>query len=282
MAMVIGLFTYKSLQTSRTQSVYAVEPCSTPTPTPSPSVSPSPSPTATPTISPSPTPTPTPTTIQNVYLTEFMACPVSGNEWLELYNGNSSAVTVTNWQIIDGAGNKKFINGVIPPNDFLKFEWTGSLLNNTGDSFSVVTNTMQTIGLASYDSCSTGISFVYESGEWMGTLDSPGEETTLSSASLLNSTAAAVLKTSTPTTASDAGQLALIETSKDNTTRITSPPPFALPTLVNTDDNTVPPALTQPQSSSNSWAAISVIIGGLVQLLPSSALLYENTKKYFG
>lgn len=279
MAMVIGLFTYKSLQTSRNQSVYAVEPCSTPTP--SPSVSPSPTPTATPTISPSPTPTPTPVSIQNVYLTEFMACPASGNEWLELYNGNASTVTVTNWQIIDDAGNKKFINGIIPPNDFLKFEWTGSLLNNTGDSFSVVTSTAQTIGSAAYDSCSTGISFVYEEGEWVSALQSPGEETTLSSASLPNSTAAALLKTYTPATASDAGQLALIGTSQENTARITSPPPFALPTLLASNTTAQQPALTAPQSSSNSWPAISVIIGGLVQLLPSSALFYGNTKKYF-
>lgn len=276
MMISIGFFTYKSLQTATNQSVYAVEPCTTPSP------SPSSTPTATPTSTPSPTPTPTATPlVQNVYLTEFMACPASGNEWLELYNSNPTPLTVTNWQIIDETGNKKYLNGTIPANEFLKFEWTGSLLNNTGDSFTVVTNNGQTIGTASYDSCSTGVSFVYESGEWVGALESPNEETTLSAASLPNSTAAALLRTTKTESASNSDMFSGNTPAIAASTIRPSPPPYALPTLTPNEPISNQPALTLPQSDHSFWPAISVIIGGLFQLLPSSVAFYGNTKKYF-
>lgn len=259
----IGMFTFHSLYASKDQSVYAAEPCTTPTPS----------------ASPSPTPTPTATPpVENIFLTEFMACPASGNEWLELYNGTDQPLTVTNWQIVDETGNKKYLNGEIPANDFMQFQWTGSLLNNTGDSFAVVTNTGQTIGTASYNDCTTGVSFVYENGEWVGALDTPGEETTLSQNNLTTSSAAATLflNSDNQVDANTIDQPLSSPILSFNTTsfslpatKIATPTPSTIPNV---------PAESQPYYSS--FPAYSVIIGGLVQLLPSSAMLYGNVKKY--
>lgn len=257
----VTFFTFKSLQSATSQSVYAVEPCTSPTPT----------------ATPTPTPTPTPAPVENVYLTEFMACPASGNEWLELYNGNDSSIEVVNWQIIDETGNKKYLNGTIAAQSFLQLEWSGSLLNNTGDSFTIYTSSGQNIGTASYDNCTTGISFVYESGNWVGAIKSPGQETSFSEASLPSSTTAAMIATTihseVPATTSTEIALTTESAARFNI-------PLTEPLLTTNAPEDQQPTYSLPPPKKRQLPTLSVIIGGLVQLIPSGIKLYGNGKKY--
>ncbi len=138
-------------------------PTASPTPnlTPTPSVSPSPSPLSSPTPSPQPI---------NIQPSEIMACPTDGDtEWLEVYNAASAAVNLENWKIVDSVANTKTINTSIPAESFGIISWSGSLLNNTGDSVSLVTSSSQTLFTIAHGACTSGRSFVFYNNEWQET-----------------------------------------------------------------------------------------------------------------
>ncbi len=100
---------------------------------PTPSPTPTPTPTPTSTITPSPTPTLDPNNISNIYLNELFPSPVSGKEWIELYNDNDHEVVINNWYLDDTKG-KKYINNItIPSKDKIYFEFDSGFLNNTGE-----------------------------------------------------------------------------------------------------------------------------------------------------
>lgn len=249
---------------SGSQATAETLPCTTPTPSGQPS--------ATPSATPSPTATPTPLPTGSVFLTEFMACPTSGNEWLELYNANETTIEVTGWQVIDISNNKKTLTGTIQPRSFTVFEWTGSLLNNTGDSFKVVTTGGQIIGEASYEKCTTGVSFVYEDGEWVGAVASPNQPTTVSENTATTATTSAfVVNSELPTGTISSPQVLAAQTS-------TIPQllfPYQLPKLTHTTPS--PTSITSiSQPKRNTASAISVILGGLLQLAPASYAIYDT------
>ncbi len=168
--------------------------CPTPTPpTTYPSVSgPSPTPGATPLPSPTsqPTPTPSPTShsttipTDSIHITEIMACPTTDQtEWIEFFNTGSS-LTADDWRITDQNGNYRLINGVLPTEGYSYFSWSGSLLNNTGDSFVVTTRTGQVLGSASYPACSVGKSLALDTnGDWIDASPSPGQKNPILSSS---------------------------------------------------------------------------------------------------
>lgn len=243
-------------------------PCTTPTPTPTHP------PSATPTATPSPIPLP----IGTVILTEFMACPTEGNEWIELYNTSSSTIQVTNWQIIDAANNKKTITGTIAPYSFSAFEWSGSLLNNAGDSFKVITSTGQTLAEASYTKCTPGISFVYENGEWTGALPSPNQETEVSENTKPTATTSAYV---TSQSLDDTEQNFLSNLNAENILSDLSslPIPYQMPninTINSLEDNVSTSNITSQQQKSSNTPAIGVILGGMLQLLSGSYVLYDT------
>lgn len=266
MSTVLLYLSIQELRVALSGSQAAAEtlPCTTATPTPSPQ------PSATPSATPTPTPAATPLPSDTIFLTEFMACPASSNEWLELYNASGSTIEVSNWQIIDASNNKKTLTGTIQPRSFTVFEWSGSLLNNTGDSFKVVTGAGQIIAEASYEQCTIGISFVYEDGEWVGAVASPSEATVISENTLHTATASAVVPTIAPTTIISSPQV--LAPSTDTTFPLTFP--YQLPKL--TYANPLPTPQTSfslPQK--NTAPAISVILGGLIQLAPASYAIYD-------
>ncbi|PIR61691.1 MAG: hypothetical protein COY81_02015 [Candidatus Pacebacteria bacterium CG_4_10_14_0_8_um_filter_43_12] len=257
-----------------TPTLAQADPCASPTS----SASASPSPTATPTPTPSPTPFP-----ENAILfTEFMACPASGNEWLELFNTTQNDIQVTNWQVIDQANNKKLITGALPAQSFAVFEWTGSLLNNTGDSFKLQTSTSQVIGQASYSTCDIGVSFVYENGLWIGALESAGEETSVSENTLLEATNSAqtqlaLTNTANSSTSQTLGALTenfLAHPSPTNLYRTPSKLTLAQTTPMPTQPKPNP---DPPSPSPPPFLAIwSAIIGGLLQLAPITISAYDQ------
>lgn len=118
-----------------------------------------------PTESPSPypeipeqliSPTLTPQTYGNVYISEVMIDPETGNnEWVELYNANGFEINLVNWLIDDtensGSTPKKFTL-TIPSNNYSSVDLTGSVFNNGGDSVRLLDFTGKEIDSFQYQS----------------------------------------------------------------------------------------------------------------------------------
>ena len=111
-----------------------IQPTPTDIQTPNLGVSTSPTPTKTqiPTISP------IPQSYDNIYISEVMVNPPSGEkEWLEIYNNNDFPVSLNNWYIDDlenaGSSPKMFFLE-IDAKGFGVTEFTSSIFNNGGDS----------------------------------------------------------------------------------------------------------------------------------------------------
>lgn len=133
-----------------------------------------PNPTANPT--PQPTPAPTPTNIQypisDIYLSEIMACPQSGEtEWIEIYSSNDDEIDLSNWYILDSDEHKKVLDSyLIPHNSYLVVEWSSGFLNNSGDSISLFTPNDTEVFSASFGECvAKGDSFIEQAGSWQET-----------------------------------------------------------------------------------------------------------------
>ncbi len=125
-------------------------------PLPSPSPSPSPTPTTTPPPTPSPTPSPASQNLDSstISLTSYHPCPPSGEkEWLSLNYTGPALHTFNDWIITDESGNTRTLAGTLVPNQKTKLDWSGALLNNSGDSFAVHTAQSELIASAAYQTC---------------------------------------------------------------------------------------------------------------------------------
>lgn len=89
-------------------------------------------------INPSETPNPTPFSYENIYISEVMVNPVSGNkEWVEIYNNNDFPVLLTNWYIDDienGGSSPKTFSLEIPAKNYRSLNLLWSMFNNDNDS----------------------------------------------------------------------------------------------------------------------------------------------------
>ncbi len=105
------------------------------------------SPTLVPSSVPIPTneSTPTPVFIENVFISEVMTYPESGeSEWIELYNKNDFEIHLINWYIDDienGGSTPKIFSLTIPAKGYSVFSLSSSLFNNTGDSVRLLDQT---------------------------------------------------------------------------------------------------------------------------------------------
>jgi uncharacterized protein YdeI (BOF family) len=71
-----------------------------------------------------------------VIINEVVPNPTTGNEWVELYNNNSSSIDISGGTLCDGRSEVCTIatlSGTISENGFLVIEISGSKLNNDGD-----------------------------------------------------------------------------------------------------------------------------------------------------
>ncbi|MCR4326119.1 MAG: lamin tail domain-containing protein [Candidatus Roizmanbacteria bacterium] len=129
----------------------------------------------TPTALPSPTPQATPTasvTISNIHISEIMANPVDGDEWVELYNDNDYPITITKWYIDDSAdagGSPRSITITIPGYGWGSVTFSGSLLNNSGDTVRLLNATKQEIETVTYGDAPEGASYSRYNGNWCHT-----------------------------------------------------------------------------------------------------------------
>lgn len=137
-------------------------------PTSIPSPSPSSSPSPPPSVTPSPYPSP-PTT--EIRLNEIMACPESQFvEWVELARSSDSTLTISNWSLVDLAGNSHFFSIDFNDQNLAVVPLSNAILNNSGDSLFLFDSSSQLLHQARFGSCNPGSSFIYTNGEWLQTL----------------------------------------------------------------------------------------------------------------
>jgi len=101
-------------------------------------------------INPSPTETliltstPIPQSYDNIYISEVMTYPQSGNnEWIELFNNNDYFVSLNNWYIDDienGGSSPKSFSADISAKSYYIFNLSSSMFNNGGDSVRLLDN----------------------------------------------------------------------------------------------------------------------------------------------
>jgi len=125
---------------SPSKNILIVEPSTSPTPTEMPTltITEIPIPTIETLATSTPTPTLTEIVFNNIYLSEVMVNPESGeNEWVEIYNNNDFAATLNNWYVDDienGGSTPKVFNLEISAKGYGIFDLNTSVFNNSGDS----------------------------------------------------------------------------------------------------------------------------------------------------
>jgi hypothetical protein len=268
-------------------------------PSPSPSSSPQHTPSPTPHSSATPQPSPSSTPLPSLLPSEIVACPVSPDtEWLEVFNPAGSALNVTNWKIRDASNTTRMVSAIIPSNGLAVLSWTGSLLNNSGDTLSLETPDGQKLFEVSFDECVTGRSFILHQSNWQETTT-----VTKGSTNLFTDPQGTSTSDLASQTASEAATLTNTNTSTTphfvQSTELTTPlppldqqpqPSIALPdvshfilgsgtqpapsgTVASTDHLTL--HARQPRLS----LVISGILGGLVLSLVGSYYLYVFFEK---
>lgn len=267
------------------------------------SPSPTPSPTPTATATPVPSLPPTPWPLLPLQASEINACPVATtNEWLELYNPDPVPYTLHNWKIRDGSGTSKIISATIPPQGLAVVSWSGSLLNNTGDSLSLETPDGQKLWEVEVGACQTGLTWIWYQGLWQLTsIPTPGVEnqpdpvsSSLSAAPPTTTSSILAAPTVTPSSSSPTLSLSPSATTAALKARVTptssplglwQPPLLVLPRSPQEFTPTPPPisAITSPASSSPyilvRW--ISVILTGTVLIAVSGYQLYGFVQKRY-
>ena len=132
-----------------------------------PTLTPTPAPTPTPT----PTSTPTPKDYSNIFISEFMAYPESGDEWVELYNNNDFEVDLYGWYIDDiaeGGSPPRQISGIISPKSQKQFSLnSNAYLNNGGDDVRLLNANQVEKDKVSFETTSKGKSWSKDkNGKW--------------------------------------------------------------------------------------------------------------------
>lgn len=162
----------------------------TPSPSSSPSSSPGPSPLPTPSPSPSPSSPPSPTPVvfpSEVRWSEIQACPETGEEeWIEIYNPSNENYTFTNWKVRDAAGNSRTINTSFPASTFTVLTWSGSLLNNDGDTILLERSDGQRVIEQTLPSCTRGETFIVINGTITTTTSSTKGSANISSGQVIS------------------------------------------------------------------------------------------------
>lgn len=158
--------------TQTPDSVNILTPLATSTPTPA--ASPTAAPTATGQPTASPTSTPQAVQPTNISLSEVYACQADGTkEWVEVYNGNDSDVTLSNWKLTDDDGNYQSIESLpIAAKGYAAIDishYTRGMLTNDGDILSLIDGAGKTIEKYEYSFCNTQATWARISGDWKET-----------------------------------------------------------------------------------------------------------------
>lgn len=136
-----------------------------------------PAPTPTITNVPTPTTTPTPTLpandYLNIYISEYMPYPESGNdEWVELYNDNDFEVNLNGWYLDDiendGSPPKKINEDfIVSSRHYRQYFLGSSYLNNSGDEVRLLNGSQSEKDKTTFESSTQGKSWAKDSdGDW--------------------------------------------------------------------------------------------------------------------
>lgn len=249
-------------------------PSPTPTPTPTPTPSPTPSTTPQPSTSPS---TPPNNTYQSLKIVSFSPCPsTGGSESIEINNTSSTQMEITNWKIIDKDDNYKSISGIIAPQTNTLISWSGSLLNNAGDSLTVLTDSGTELLSTIYGECEKGLPFTFFDNEWQQQSEAMNTNDT---------------KTVTSLGASEENdQRTKISTidkntiTKEESTSIAYPQTASPSSIViNTTETPMLPSkhtLIEPAPEISKYGIINVIIGGSLVSFSGALQLYEKIRLF--
>jgi len=156
-----------------------------PSPTPTPTVTPTTTPTPTsPAPTPTPTATPTPTTIpfdtSVIKLSELHPCPTNSQpEWFEIYNSQSSVVTLSDWYILDAANHRFTFSATLGGNQYKVIELSTSLMNNSGDTITLYTKSGQALTTVTFGACQSDLSFSLSNNQWSFSDATPGQSNPL-------------------------------------------------------------------------------------------------------
>jgi hypothetical protein len=121
-----------------------------------------------------------------ILINEVMPAPSSGPEWVELYNPSDTAIDVSGWRIDDDTpgGTQTTIGAgsVVPAGGYLVVSLTSAILNNTGDSVTVIDADGGTIDAVAFGALKGTESYGRRSdgaAEWLKSAPSPGASNAL-------------------------------------------------------------------------------------------------------
>lgn len=149
-----------------------------PTATPQPTVTLTPAPTSIPpTVTPTLTSVPAPNSYSNIYISELMAYPEGGNEWVELYNNNDYEVDLFGWFLDDIAGGGKsprMISGKVGRKSYKQYYLDDFFLNNDGDDVRLLNGSQTEKDKKTFTNSRKGKSWSKDSGgNWCETDPTP-------------------------------------------------------------------------------------------------------------
>ncbi|MDD3492501.1 MAG: lamin tail domain-containing protein [Candidatus Thermoplasmatota archaeon] len=104
-----------------------------------------------------------------ISINEIMYNPVSGDEWVELYNGGETAVNLTGWVLKDDADNTfgDLTNVEIPAGGYVYIQSATAILNNDEDTVYLYDDGMEEVDSAGYTNAlggdGNGMSLEYNS-----------------------------------------------------------------------------------------------------------------------
>ncbi len=128
-----------------------------------------PSPSPSPTLNPTPDISPLNNSFHHlITISEFSACPNSGEkEWIKLHNADGLDHVISNWQIRDLNNQSRQINVTLLAGASQIISWPGSLLNNSGDEFSLENEVGESWQNIKYDACQFNTSYINIDQEWI-------------------------------------------------------------------------------------------------------------------
>lgn len=117
----------------------------------------------------SPTSSLTPTIYQQLQLSEIMACPEEGSEWIEIFNPHNVSISLNGWKIWDEQ-NMIFLfdNQLIQAQSFSTIEIYNKL-NNSGDQINLYNPNNEKMDSFEFKNCKKGTSYIFHLGTWYET-----------------------------------------------------------------------------------------------------------------
>ena len=188
-----------------------------------------------------------------ILINEVMPAPASGPEWVELYNPSDAAIDVGGWRIDDdtpgGTQTTIAAGSVVPARGYLVVPLSSAILNNTGDSVTLIDADGSTIDAVAFGAMRSTESYGRRTdgaAEWLKSAPSAGTSNALLVVTA-SQTATTVVHTHTPTTAP---ATTVVDASE---TPLPPVPPTAVPTHTPTasalPDEASPVATTTPSDT---------------------------------